>query len=656
MSAPEKLLDLKEIVLGEPNWRNISKFPLFQSEKNDVSEDQKINHRSLLFTSCTPKVFSSPVMVAASHKAAQRLKIDPSSVSLPSNLPFFTGSTSIKPYCTNYGGYQYGVYYQLGEGRSMNIGSFRDNTIQIRGVGATPFSGGKDGLIPLSSAVYEFLMSETLDRLEIPTVRSIAVVSSSEPCKRGTDKIISHASGLVTRFAPSWIRFGTFDFFHLKGDNQTVKALADHVIEEFYPDAIKEENVEVLVTDNLLESSLFDSDSQNEEGNILAPQEQIELKLKNVGKQISIPLNRYAIFFRRVVERTAILLAHWQANGFVHGLLNTENMSILGLTIQCGSSGFMDTYDPQWSSNSADTDKKYSFENQPAMAEWALARLGQTLVSFLDEVVAPVARLSDDEMEARKRRSSSVPTHRKIPLGFLYNAAKGENIIREIGNEFEPLFCKKLGELLCTKLGLIEHQDIDFEQLINPMLNLLVTTGTDYTTFFRLICSFACSEQKYQHQVTYQPEGIHAKDALLVKTSTDCLCLLLKSLLLSQEREEQVCRAAIYSVIPTEGESKRETFMRRKNSNGNSEIAPIVWPSLQEVAKEWKAWASVYRTRLISHMNPNKKTPEAIFEEDIRRAKRLKTINPKFALRSSIMKDVLEKVEKETQTSSEKKS
>ena len=432
--------------------------------QNSVSNE--VNPRSVLFVpaAVTWKTNAKPVLVLSSSKRAAELGIEYTSLSNPSSLPLLCGSSfheSATPVCSNYGGYQNGTYQILGDGRSVSLGFYKNNMIQIRGIGPNAISkkkGGKDGFITLSNAIHEFLLTEALVQLKIPTTRCLSVMASAFPCSRGVTPT-EYATAHLTRFAPTFLRFGHFEYFHLRGEQETVRLLADSVIEQFYPDAISLENKEILYSTNLIAGDLFAKEDQNIDGGILASGEDVDERVQNIGTAVSVPLNRYAIFFRRVVERTAHMLAHWHANGFVHGLMNTENMSILGLTMNVARSGIMDIYDPQWTSNPADKEGRYAFDSQPAMAAWALSRLSLSLVSLVGESFAsPTYKpslKSQLEEEALLKQPSSMPANRTIPLGFMYNSSKAENVLREITCEFDTTFSKKLGELFFTVCSFI---------------------------------------------------------------------------------------------------------------------------------------------------------------------------------------------------------
>lgn len=574
------------------------------------------------------KTNAKPFLILSSYKGSIELGIEPASLGYPSSLQILSGSgfhATATPVCSNYGGYQNGSYQILGDGRTVTLGNTEvaKKTVQIRGAGPTSLSRKRDGFITLQSAIQEFFYTEAFAQLKIPTTRCLAVMASAFPCSRGT---LSYATGNLTRYAPSFLKFGHFEYFHLRGENGTVKMLADKVIAQYYPDAIQLENAEILHSSNLIEGGLFAKEDQNIDGGILASGNDIDEKVKFIGKEVRVPLNRYAIFFRRVVERTAHMVAYWQANGFVHGQMNTEKFSILGLTMDFANSGFMDTYDPQWTSNINDTERRYSFDAQPAMAMWALSRLGLTLAPLVGESFASASydpsKKAQLEEEATLKLSSSMPAANAIPLGFLYNSSKAENILREITNEFEPIFCRKLGELIFQKLGIHSFIVKDYHTVLNPLLDILASTGTDYVNFFRLICDFRVSESIHNIQVSYQPNGLHDPSVLRDNRANDCMTLVLKSLVAMQDLE------AVSRPISKASE-------------------PSALPTLEATSDSWKIWAHVYRARIISQLPANRRTPEAIAEEDSIRQKKLRAINPKYCLRSWIFHNALDEVEKQ---------
>ncbi|KAJ3361138.1 hypothetical protein HDU91_004070 [Kappamyces sp. JEL0680] len=640
----------------------------------EQSQDEPmVAPRKLLFTFASPRGLPMTEFVAASASAAKDLGVNAQTLASDDNLQYLGGSAAhenSKPFSLNYSGYQNGVYCALGEGRTATIGRSKSRLdVQIRGAGCSVYGNG-DGSCTLSAAVHEFLVTEALAALGIPTYRSLALVASPYPCYRNE---AVHSCGILTRFSPCWIRFGTLEHFHLRGDHSTLRGILDAVIEEHYPELPKLESKEFLVSRNLLSPELFQKDQQNMEGGIIATEEEIEQKYKTSapGMDVKVPLNRYALLFKRIVDRTATLVAAWQANGFVHGNLNTENFSVIGSTIGCDAAGFMDSYDPQWTPNAADTSRRYSFESQPAMAEWALSRLSLTIAPFVGESFGsshynPKQKQFADHADSPKKQQSSIPSTRKIPLAFLFNAQNSENILRELTDEFQPLFCRKLGEMLCQKIGLKSFQENDFETLINPMLDLLSQTGADYTTFFRLLSRFSCDTSNFAAQTTYDSMQAHSKENLLASQPTDVLSFLLRSLYLMAEQDvlfvnaereklshsrgsiqlsqEQISRLSVSKDSPRLSTTQPPAGAAKVQVPAeNLELLPLANPF--DVSILWKQWAAMYKARLMGDMNPEVfKKPHLVAEEDEARCKLMQTLNPLHCLRQSVVKEAVDQV------------
>lgn len=430
------------------------------SNREIKDEDKQLyeQYKKKLHVNCYPKIFPKTLFIISSKSSAKQLKVSEETLSSRSNMPYLTGEKihhRAYPFASWYSGHQYGAYSILGDGRTISLGTVENYTIQIRGAGASPLSEGKTGLIPLTRCLREFIISEALFKLSIPTTRSVAVIGV--PTATVDDTFMGpQSSGIITRFAPSWIRFGTFEYFYFRGDLKLLKSLADFVITEYYPQILSQEGQESLTSSRLITSDLYSAQQDNIIGGKLAVGDEnvIESMLDEIGQPVVVPLNRYALFFRRVVQKTADLVAHWQAHGFVHGLMNTENMSIIGIGINYEESGFMDSYDPEFTPNMNDKKKRYRFERQPEMAEWALSRLGQTLVhligdSYTQESSRPPTRMSEERSKTPAKPRSAVTPNRTIPMGFLFNSSKAENIVRELLNEFVGLFERKYGEIMC---------------------------------------------------------------------------------------------------------------------------------------------------------------------------------------------------------------
>ncbi|KAJ3276653.1 hypothetical protein HDV01_004186 [Terramyces sp. JEL0728] len=689
----ERLVDFKDLQFNHRTLSFIDKIGDFISKDTDIPNETDENQNpeliippkiidNELYTHTIATPLTKPVLVVTSPKASVLLGVEPSSLEFWQNLDYLNVA-QFQPnayhIAFNYGGYQNGIYNILGDGRTMTVGEVANShrhILQYKGIGPTPYAPNQDGLMELSTCIYEFLISETLAQLNIPTSRSLAVVGSPSFCYRGAEEKM-HTTGIISKFAKTCIRFGTFEYLYFRGDTLELKSLADHVIQEFYPDVKSFEFNESITTSKLISGDFFDKNQDILDGGILAPEKDIADKLDTAGTPLKIPLNRYGALFRRIIEKTAVLVANWQAIGFVQGCLNTENFSIIGDTIHFESSGFMDTYDPEWTPNKKDRKGRYSFEKQPEMAKWALSRLGQTLAMLIGDTYTsttsrPYTRGANEppRKENRPATTPGIPTQRKLPLGFLYDASKAENIVRELLREYDTKFLATFGELMCSKLGINHFEQGDYDQIINPLLEILAATGVDYTFFFRSICNFGCSDVKYSQEISYLPGGIHSEEALLSSEPANTLGLLLKSLATLRKEDamyvaaenERLNRESF--VVPTNPTKDNNSTQLPSIAEDGQETAaepapipqiqapkrpgiePLPFPSLDEIASQWKYWAHMYRTRLIAQLPNERKSTQALAEEDQARQKSLKTINPRYAMRGCMLREAMNSVNK----------
>ena len=292
---------------------------------------------------------------------------------------------------TVYAGHQFGCFVpQLGDGRSCLIGEIGGNELSLKGAGTSPFSRGADGRAVLRSSIREYLCSIAMQGLNIPTTKALAIVTSSSEVYR---EHIENAA-IVTRVAESHIRFGHFEYFSSLGQIENVKKLANFVIKYYMPD---------------------------------------------------IRQGDYLGFFREVIQSTAIMIARWQAQGFSHGVMNTDNMSILGLTIDYGPFSFMETYNPGFICNHSDTQGRYSFERQPSVALWNLHRLADTLRELIVE-----------------------------------------EQLKEVLSMYEKTLVKEYSSLMRNKFGFALQDESD-NAIINNFLELLYTHQKDYHQSIRLL-------------------------------------------------------------------------------------------------------------------------------------------------------------------------
>lgn len=339
-------------------------------------------------------VAAAPRLLAYSREMAQRLGFSVEDVAAPEFAAVFGGNAllpGMAPYAANYGGHQFGHWAgQLGDGRAIALGEVLDGAgarheLQLKGAGPTPYSRHADGRAVLRSSIREFLCSEAMHHLGVPTTRALSLVATGEDVVR--DMFYDghprpEPGAVVCRVAPSFLRFGSFELPASRGEVDVLRQLAEFCIWRDFPE--------------LLPGSA---------GVPLA-------ELRDAG---AFTQSLFTDWFAQVCERTAVTVAHWMRVGFVHGVLNTDNMSILGLTIDYGPYGWIDDYDPDWTPNTTDAQgRRYRFGWQPKVAHWNLARLAQAL----SPLFADVQPLQDglDLFAAVHERSERDNNARKLGL------------------------------------------------------------------------------------------------------------------------------------------------------------------------------------------------------------------------------------------------
>ena len=305
----------------------------------------------------------------------------------------------MKPVAACYGGHQFGQWAgQLGDGRAIVLGDLTAPDgqrweLQLKGAGLTPYSRRADGRAVLRSSLREYVCSEAMHHLGVPTTRALALVATGEPVLRDMfydGRAEMEPGAIVTRVAPSFVRFGNFEIFAARGDRERLQQLADYVIRHCFPE--------------------IDADD---------PQ-------------------RHAQWFAEIARRTAVLMAHWLRVGFVHGVMNTDNLSILGLTIDYGPFGWVDVFDPDFTPNTTDRGGRYAYAQQPAVAQWNLMRLAEALQPLIGDPEALAAGLEayGDTFEAAWREQALAK------IGLVPGSARGE----------ETLVADLLGALTLTEV------------------------------------------------------------------------------------------------------------------------------------------------------------------------------------------------------------
>ena len=287
-----------------------------------------------------PTPFINPHLVALNSDAGDLLNLDPGEFRREEFLEFFSCNKLMSgsdPLAMAYTGHQFGVYNpDIGDGRAILLGQVRNSKgeswdLHLKGSGRTRYSRVFDGRAVLRSCIREYLCSEAMHGLGIPTTRALCIIGSDENVERET----TERGAMLVRMAQTHVRFGSFEAFHYTDRPEYVKLLADYVIEHHFPEFLDSEG-------------------------------------------------RYNLLFSEVVKRTAELTAMWQASGFTHGVMNTDNMSITGLTIDYGPFGFIEDYNPEYTPNHSDHFGRYSYQNQLAIAHWNLNKLAVAMSSILD--------------------------------------------------------------------------------------------------------------------------------------------------------------------------------------------------------------------------------------------------------------------------------
>ncbi|WP_299896520.1 YdiU family protein [uncultured Aquimarina sp.] len=379
-----------------------------------VQENYRRQVRNACFSYVTPKKTSNPKILHVSDEMMKELGFSKEDIKSEKFLKLMTGNEILensRPYSMHYGGHQFGNWAgQLGDGRAINLAEIEYNSkrwaIQLKGAGETPYSRNADGLAVLRSSIREYLCSEAMFHLGVPTTRALSLATTGDQVLRDimyNGNAAYEKGAIVSRVAPSFIRFGNFEILAAHKDESTLKALTDYTIKHFFPE---------------IEAGTKDG---------------------------------YISFLKEVSNRSLKMVIDWQRVGFVHGVMNTDNMSILGLTIDYGPYGWLEGYDHGWTPNTTDRQfKRYRYGTQPEIVLWNLYQLANAIYPLIEEIEP----------------------------------------IEEILHDYQYTYKKVYHDMMSSKIGLYNPQAGD-ELLIKDLEEILQLTETDMTIFFRNIGDYA---------------------------------------------------------------------------------------------------------------------------------------------------------------------
>lgn len=410
------------------------------------------------YTALMPTPLPNPYLVCASASAAALIGLDFSKIATEPFIEIFSGNRlpdGAIPLSAVYSGHQFGVWAgQLGDGRAVLLGDVPAPGVpagrlelQLKGSGLTPYSRMGDGRAVLRSSIREFLCSEAMAALGIPTTRGLCVTGSDQIVMREQPE----TAAVITRAAQSFVRFGSFEHWFYKDRPNELKTLADYVIDRFYPALRSHENP-------------------------------------------------YKALLTEVTRRTAHMIAQWQSVGFMHGVMNTDNMSILGETLDYGPFGFMEAFDPLHICNHTDQQGRYSYARQPRIGEWNCYALGQTLLPLIGEVEDVQAALSI----------------------------------------YKPAFAEKLTELMHAKLGL-QTSLPDDGTLFDAMFTVMQGSHVDFTLFFRCLAGL---------QVDHPEADESLRDLFIDRAAFDAWAVQYRARLRQEQSKDDERRLAMQAVNP----------------------------------------------------------------------------------------------------------
>lgn len=446
------------------------------------ADPEAINNRRQVIGACYSHVLPTPVanprLVAYSREVAELLDLLEEACESDDFTEVFSGnrlSAGMEPYASCYGGHQFGYWAgQLGDGRAINLGEVINRkgerwALQLKGAGPTPYSRTADGLAVLRSSVREFLCSEAMYHLGVPTTRALSLALTGDQVVRDmfySGNPRAEPGAVVCRVAPSFTRFGSFQILTARGDTDLLRKLADYTIRTDFP-------------------------------HLPSPSPAV-----------------YISWFEEVCRRTAKMIVHWQRVGFVHGVMNTDNMSILGLTIDYGPYGWLENYDPDWTPNTTDaSDRRYRFGHQPQIAFWNLGQLANAVYPLVKQVK---------------------PLQQALTL-------------------YTETFEQEWQNMMAGKLGLSLFDPATDDELIAELLIILQLVETDMSIFYRRLANLVMDVELSNDVIMAPLMDAYYVPEQLTADYKSRLCLWLKSYIKRVQKDgaqDEIRRETMNAVNP----------------------------------------------------------------------------------------------------------
>ncbi|MCJ1294100.1 hypothetical protein MMC34_005657 [Xylographa carneopallida] len=467
------LQDLPKFNVFSSNLPADEKFPTplssYEAPRNALGPRMVKN---ATYTYVRPEEVEDPELLAVSSRALHDIGLLSSEATSTDFKALVAGNkilwdpstrTGIYPWAQCYGGWQFGSWAgQLGDGRAISLFESTNSAsgiryeIQLKGAGKTPYSRFADGKAVLRSSIREFLVSEYLNALNIPTTRALALTLTPNAQVR---RERMEPGAIVCRFAQSWLRIGTFDILRARGDRVLIRRLATYLAENVFSGW------------KSLTPSPEPSDPE---------------------------INRFTRLYSHIVRLNARTVAAWQAYGFTNGVLNTDNTSLMGLSLDFGPFAFLDNFDPAYTPNHDDHLLRYAYRAQPSVIWWNLVRLGESL----GELIGAGSKVDDPSFISSGVSESFAPEL----------ISRAEKLIEATGEDYKATFLAEYKRLMTLRLGLKTQKDSDFEDLMSELLDTMETLELDFHHFFRRLSTLSLVEiETHEKRLAVAPRFFHTE-------------------------------------------------------------------------------------------------------------------------------------------------